>query len=126
MSTNKFFVLLSLLCIFSFIGVFFIQGSTELSGHMLLSYLGIAGFSFHNILFFYLAQIYSAKSMDRKYIGMIYMSVLTKLIIAVSLPVAYYLFHDRPNGSFVFPFIIIYIIFTVFETYVLNKMAVMR
>lgn len=64
--------------------------------------------------------------MDRKYIGMIYMSVLTKLIIAVSLPVAYYLMNNKPNGSFVFPFIIIYVIFTVFETYVLNKMAVMR
>ena len=127
MNANKFFFSLAILCVITFLGVFFIQGSNnDLSKHLILSYLGITGFAIHNIIFFYVAQIYSSKSMDRKYIGMVYMSVLTKLIFAISLPVAYYLLNSQPQGFFVMPFIIIYIVFTVFETYVLNKMAVMR
>jgi hypothetical protein len=106
--------------------VYIIQGRGELMQHVNLSLLGIIFFAMHNVVFYNYAKKFSANSQDQKYIGMVYLSVLTKLIIAVALPILYYYTNNKPAGSFVFPFIIIYVIFTVFETYVLNRMAVMR
>jgi hypothetical protein len=42
------------------------------------------------------------------------------------LPIAYYKIKNPESGHFVLPFLVIYVVFTVFETYFLNKKASMR
>ncbi len=79
-----------------------------------------------NIVVFNLARHYSNHSLDKKYLVLIYSNLASKFIIVLSIPIAFYFYYDKPPGSFILPFLLIYIVFTVYETWVLDRMAVMR
>lgn len=98
----------------------------ELKSYFPMAIVGISAFTFHNIVFYFYAKYLSEKSADRKFLGMIYLNFLVKLIIAVSIPVIFYYKMNKPNDFHIVAFIIIYISYTIFETYTLNRMAVMR
>ncbi|MBK8700972.1 MAG: hypothetical protein IPN29_16120 [Saprospiraceae bacterium] len=91
-----------------------------------LAYSGIAAFSLLNVGFFHLASLLSLHSADQAYLRMIYLNFLIKLIVAVALPAFFYFQGGKGGTGFIVPFVLIYVVFTVFETWMLNRLAVMR
>ncbi|HRD07736.1 MAG: hypothetical protein U0V54_08680 [Saprospiraceae bacterium] len=91
-----------------------------------LAMVGMGAFVILNIAFYYLASFLSYKSMDQAYLMMTWLNFSLKMIFALGLPAIYY-FKDHIGGAaFIVPFLLIYISFTVFETWVLHRMAIMR
>ncbi len=64
--------------------------------------------------------------MDKAYLMMTWLNFLFKMILALGLPFAFYLRDHVIGSAFIVPFLLVYISFTVFETWVLHQMAIMR
>lgn len=126
MNDNAFFS--SLLVVSAFVGlvVMYLHSNPKFQPFMLMSIFGMTIFIMLNVAVYYLAKYYSSKSMDQKYLGLIYRNLVLKFIIALTIPIGFYYYYQKPAGSFILPFLFIYIVYTVYETWMLNKMAIMR
>ncbi len=87
---------------------------------------GMIAFAMLNVCFYYLAAYLSKHSMDKAYLMMTWLNFLFKMILALGLPFAFYLRDHVIGSAFIVPFLLVYISFTVFETWVLHQMAIMR
>jgi hypothetical protein len=79
-----------------------------------------------NVIIFYIAKYYSRLSADKKFMNLIFSNFLLKLVIVIGIPVVYYLLNKPTESWFIVPFVVIYLVFTIFETWHLNKGAIMR
>jgi F0F1-type ATP synthase assembly protein I len=98
----------------------------QFSPFTLLSIAGITVYSLLTLLAYFLAKYYRANSMDTKYANFVYLNTSIKFLVTIILPVGFYFFYNKPRGPFILPFLLIYIVFTIYSTWLLNKMAVMR
>jgi hypothetical protein len=57
------------------------------------------------------------------FMNLIIVNMMMKFLIAGALVLWYYTSYAPYGGTFVIPFIIIYVCFTIFETYFLDKIA---
>lgn len=126
MRENKFYIALSVIVFSLYLVIYFIHQLQQFSPYFSISMTSLVAFTVFNIIVYHLAKIYSKQSSDKKYLGLIYMNFLAKLILVLIITVAFYFYYKEPPGFFVLPFLLIYIVFTTFETWVLNKMAIMR
>lgn len=104
---------------------FWYQGHPYAEGGA-LAVTGLAAFVVLNIAFYHLAAYLSKHSMDKAYLLMTWLNFLCKVLLALGLPAIFYFKYRLTGAGFIVPFLCIYISFTVFETWVLNKMALMR
>ncbi len=126
MKVQKFYTALLFVSILITMILLGLHSNTQLRPYTMLSIVGMATFILLNIAVYHLAKHYSDQSLDKKYMALIYQNLALKFVIALSIPIAFYFFYDKPNGGFILPFLVIYIAYTIFETWVLNKMAIMR
>lgn len=101
------------------------RGSYDATGRE-LAMAGMIAFAVLNVGFYYLAAYLSKHSMDKTYLMMTWLNFLFKMILALGLPFAFYLRDHVIGSAFIVPFLLVYISFTVFETWVLHQMAIMR
>lgn len=126
MTGSKFFTSLLAVTAFVAIVVMYMHSSPKFQPYTLMSIFGMVVFILLNIAVFYLANYYSQKSLDTQYLTLIYKNLVMKFIIALTIPILFYFYYSKPPGAFILPFLFIYIVYTIFETWILNKMAVMR
>lgn len=126
MRENKFYITLSAIVLILYLVLYLMHQLKQFSPYFLISMTSLGVFTAFNIIVYNLAKVYSKQSSDKKYLGLIYMNFLAKLILVLIITVVFYFYYKKPPGFFVLPFILIYIVFTTFETWVLNKMAIMR
>ena len=91
-----------------------------------LAFTGLTAFTLLNVFFYHLAAYLSKHSMDQAYLMMTWLNFLCKVLIALGLPVIFYFKYHLTGAAFIVPFLCVYVAFTVFETWVLNKLAIMR
>lgn len=88
-----------------------------------LGIISMAVFSALSIIQYIVAHKASNSSDKYLFINMIIGNFLAKLIITVLLILIYYKMTNPTDGKFVVPFIIVYVGFTIFETYFLHHQA---
>ncbi len=91
-----------------------------------MSYAAIFFLFLFNVFVFQKAKHYSENSDDKRYLGLIFANFLVKIVLVVGIPIVYVLLKKPQESWFIVPYIVIYIIFTIFETWYLNKGAIMR
>ena len=123
--TKFFFYLFSIVAFLTLI-LIPLHNSPRFSPYVDLSVISISILSVYNIIIFMLSSRYQKQSKEKQYISLIYLNFLIKLVLILAIPILYYLVKSGISKNFVIPFIIIYIFFTIFETYVLNKNIRMR
>jgi hypothetical protein len=74
-----------------------------------------------SLLTFYFAYLFSIHNKEQLYIGLVYINFLIKIIVVVGLPYHYRSIYDPKTSNFIIPYIVIYVLYTVFETYFLSK-----
>lgn len=126
MSESKFFKSFLASALALTILIIYINQNSYYHKYQDLSYIGLAVFSIYTIIVYYIAKVFSEKSWNTKFIKLIYINFLIKLIITIIIPLSYYYLKGQPTGNFVLPFLIIYIVFTIYSTWMLNKMVVLR
>ncbi len=91
-----------------------------------LYWLSIGLFTIYNIVVFIIAKYFSKNSNDKGYFVLIFLNLLLKLFFVIGIPILYFL-EVKPNDNrFIIPYVSIYIVFTIFETWYLNRSAIMR
>jgi hypothetical protein len=74
-----------------------------------------------NTFIFLLAAWFSYKNDEKKFLALAYINFLVKLILVVSIPLYYRTFFTPPESNFIIPYIVIYAVFTVLETWFLSS-----
>ena len=87
---------------------------------------GLLVFNLFNLIIYFVARRLSNKSDDHGYMRLVFMNFIIKLIIVIGMPLGYYFVKSPEESLFVVPFVLIYVLFTIFETWYLNKGAIMR
>jgi F0F1-type ATP synthase assembly protein I len=123
---NSFFLSLALFVLLLSALIYFIHTIDIYKPYSGLSFTAIGILTLLNIVFYFLAYYFSKHSADQRYLLMVYANMGIKFILIIGLAVAFYFYYHKPNGNFVVPYLIVYITFTIYETWMLNKMAVMR
>jgi hypothetical protein len=108
------------------VSLYIIHSRSDFSAYINLSIVGVVVYSLFTLFIYKLARIYTQHSMDKKYAELIYLNTFVKFVITIIIPVIYYFIYNKPPGFFILPFLLIYIFFTIYSTWLLNKMAVMR
>lgn len=78
-----------------------------------------------NVIVYTLAQRYSEQSDDKKYLSLVFKNFMLKLLVVIAIPFAYIKMGGEHN-DFIIPYVLVYISFTIFETFYLYKTAIMR
>jgi len=123
MTRNKFIKELFIAILASLISVVGLNFILEDKGDWPLSWIAIAFFTLLSILIFYFGDR-SAKSDDKyMFVRIILMNVMFKIIACFGLVAIYYKLYNPSSRFFVLPFLMVYLIFTVFETYCLIRQS---
>lgn len=126
MRASLFLLVLFIINVFLAIGLWQIHTTDRYAAYLDLSLIGVISLNVYNLAIFFLARHYSRTSNDKKYMHLIFSNFLAKLIIVMGIPTIYYFIKDPTENFFVIPFVVIYLIFTIFETWYLNRSAIMR
>lgn len=126
MSFPRFLIYLFLLVAILTGTVFGLEHYDVFKGGEELANTGIAIFTVINILFFLLAAYFSEKSDDKNYLNLVFLNFIIKLVVVLMIPLVYYEQHKPTTSNFVVSYIIVYVAFTIFETWFLSKNVKMR
>lgn len=94
--------------------------------HMNFYWTTLSALTSYNIIIFFIANYLSKKSEDKKFLRLIFINLFLKFLVVLSIPIVYFLFYHPEDNLFIIPYVAIYIVFAIFETWCLNKSAVMR
>jgi len=121
MTKTRFIILLLLTTVLSFILAGLINYLLEDQGDWSISIIGIVFFSCFSILMFFLGNLAMKSENKYKYIQLVMGNMMLKMF-ATFVVVAVYYQSSEPTGKFfILPFLSIYLVYTVFETYFMIK-----
>jgi hypothetical protein len=126
MSENRFFTILGVFAAVITLIAFYLHHISSIKPYMAMSMTYIFVLIILNIFYFYKAKILSNASDDQGYIRLTISNLMVKFFITIGIAVGFYIYYNKPRGTFIFPYLFIYLAFTIFETWMLNKQAIMR
>ena len=123
MSQRSFYTSLVLVSLFSAIVVFLLTLLPALQSSRAFSLFSILVFIWLSIAM-YRYGIISAKSEDRNAFTSVVMGfIVAKMLLCLGLIIAYIQVIQPPTRFFIYPFLIIYLIYTIFETFFMMKIS---
>jgi len=123
MSKSKFFQLL-FLTIGILIAIMYAMSLNEkINEHIDISYYAIPSFTFLSVLIYFLTEYLERQANKGMLLNLVIINVMFKFLIAFGVVLIYYKLRSPTDGIFVLPFIIIYVVFTIFETYFMSLQA---
>lgn len=122
MNVQRFFMLLLLTNVVSAI-ILLLLMQTTLRPYTSIGWLAMMTFSILSIIVFFLIDRVSQAKKKTLFIQIILANMMAKFACSVLIAGMYYVKMNPTDGVFILPFIIVYIVFTVFETYYMDKQA---
>jgi len=123
MSVSKFFQLL-FLTIAILVGImYFMSLNAKINEYIDIAYYAIPSFTLLSIAVFFLTEYLEKQPNKGMLLNLVIINVMFKFLIAIAVVLIYHKLRSPDDGIFVLPFIIIYVIFTIFETYFMSLQA---
>lgn len=123
MSKSKFFQLL-FLTIGILVGImYFMSLNEKINEYIDIAYYAIPSFALLSIVIYFLTEYLEQQANKGMLLNLVIINVMFKFLIAFGVVLIYYKLRSPSDGIFVLPFIIIYVIFTIFETYFMSLQA---
>lgn len=123
MTKRKFFLLL-FLTIGTLVAIMYLMSHNEkIYRYIDISYYAIPSFTLLSVAVFFLTEYLEKQSDKAMLLNLVLVNVMFKFLIAIGVVMIYHKLRDPEDGIFVLPFIIIYVIFTIFETYFMSLQA---
>ncbi len=95
----------------------------KVSPYIDIAYYAIPIFSLLCITMFFVTQYLDNGEKKKGLLNIVVFNVLFKFLISIGIVSIYQKFKQIEDGVFVIPFIIIYVVFTVFEAYFMSEQA---
>ena len=123
MSVGKFFQLLFLTLIILIGILYFMSLNQKINEYIDIAYYAIPSFTFLSIAIYFLTIHLEKQPNKGMLLNLVIINVMFKFLIAIGVVMIYHKTKNPEDGIFVLPFIIIYVIFTIFETYFMSIQA---
>ena len=123
MSTKRFITLTIITSFLAIIGIFIMDQFPQIALHRFFSIITFFVFLLSTAIIYMTAKKLVSHRNKFLFNYVVIASIFFKLIFAVIMIVAYQKLGTPENKYFVLPFVVIYLIFTIFETYFLSIMA---
>ncbi|MDF1698453.1 MAG: hypothetical protein P1U56_21560 [Saprospiraceae bacterium] len=123
MSKIRFFQLLFLTVALLAGILYFMSLNEKIYEHIDIAYYAIPAFTLLSVLIYFLTEHLDKQQNKGMMINLVIMNVMFKFLIAIGIVSMYHKLRDPKDGIFVLTFIIIYVIFTIFETYFMSVQA---
>jgi len=123
MKTSRFYLLfgITLICLCAFL--YLIGLSSKMQHYLDISYMAVPAFGILSLVIYYLT-IFMEKREDKSGLfNIVVINLMLKFLISALVIGIYYNTKNPSDGIFVVPFIVIYVVFTIFETYFMSEQA---
>ena len=123
MTKTRFFQLL-----FSTIGIlvlilYLISLNEKIFEYIDIAYYAVPSFTILSLVIFFLTEHLDKQDNKGMLLNLVIINVMFKFLIAIGVVMVYHKLRDPEDGIFILPFIIIYVVFTIFETYFMSVQA---
>ena len=123
MNKGLFFKQLGIVTILAAVALFFLNQSTLFHNYQLLAWLSLAFFIALSLLM-YIAGYKAAQSANKNdFTNVVLGSVMGKMLLSVLIIVVFNKWTEPADKFFLVPFFLNYLIFTIFETYVMMRLG---
>jgi hypothetical protein len=119
----KFLSYLAISNIISFVLFLLINIGVPLMSFLDLLLVSLAFFSFYNVALYYISMAATKSKIKNQFIHLVLYNVFIKIIFAFVLIFVYVKATEPSSKFFIVPFVIVYFVFTIFETYFMSLMA---
>ncbi|MFT6335196.1 MAG: membrane protease YdiL (CAAX protease family) [Saprospiraceae bacterium] len=123
MNLSRFFILFGITLI-GVSGLLYLLSLTEKMGYYIdISYYAVPAFSLLSIVIYFLTIFLERKPEKQGLLNIVIVNVMLKFLLSAVVIGLYYDMKEPDDGIFVVPFIIVYVAFTIFETYFMSEQA---
>lgn len=123
MKQNTFLLQLSLVSVLSFIFLFFLNQLPQFEPFQSFSYISCIAFILFSILMYFLAHRAALSSDKNLFLQQVLLTTSAKMALCLFVIVGYFKLAEPPSKMYAIPFLIVYLIFTIFETYFMMKLS---
>lgn len=122
MSVRQFTSQLLMVTVLVGVVVWLLSSLPVFHAHQRLSWLSLLLFSFISIVMYFTGRWGVNNDNKNTFIGLMYAYMGGKMFLSVVLIMLYYFYVEPETKLFILPFFVVYLIFTVFESYFLMKL----
>ena len=123
MTPKKFYIQLTILSIFVALLLVLLGMSNLIGSHLFLSWISWGFFILFSVGLFY-ASSKSANSENKHLFGQVFLlSIFFKMLFCATILIVYMLLTKPETGHFALPFLLVYLVFTIYEVYFVTKLA---
>lgn len=123
MNKTKFFQLLFLTIGILAVVLYFMSFNKKILEYIDIAYYAIPSFTLLSLLIYFLTEHLEKQDNKAMLLNLVIINVMFKFLIAIGVVIIYHKTRSPQDGIFVLPFIIIYVAFTIFETYFMSVQA---
>jgi hypothetical protein len=91
-----------------------------------IAYYAIPAFTLLSLVIYFLTEYLEKQADKGMLLNLVIINVMFKFLIAIGVVMIYHKLRNPEDGIFILPFIIIYVVFTIFETYFMSVQAKSR
>jgi len=123
MNLSRFFILFGITLAGVF-GLLYLLSLTDKMGYYIdISYYAVPAFSLLSIVIYFSTIFLEGKSEKKGLLNIVIINVMLKFLLSALVIGLYYDMKEPEDGIFVVPFIVVYVAFTIFETYFMSEQA---
>lgn len=123
MTSKGFFVQLAIISALVAAGLFFIIRLPQVQPHAMLSWLSLLFFMALSAVIFFSGRRSAENANKNVFTNTVLGFTMTKMLVCATIVVAYHKIVQPESKWFLLPFFVTYLIFTIFETYWMMKLA---
>lgn len=126
MNKSRFFQLLFLTIGILGLILYLMSLNEKINEYIDISYYAIPSFTLLSLVIYFLTEHLEKQANKGMLLNLVIINVMFKFLIAIGVVMIYHKLRAPEDGIFILPFIIIYVAFTIFETYFMSVQAKSR
>lgn len=123
MKHRTFFFQLSIISLVSFLLLFFLNKLPQFSPFQTFSYISCFAFIVFSAIMYFLASRAAVSSDKNLFLQQVLLTTSLKMALCLFVIVGYFKLAEPSSKMYAIPFLIVYLIFTIFETYFMMKLS---
>lgn len=123
MNISKFLILFGVTLVIIAGLLYMMSFNDKMFMYLDVSFYAIPAFSLLSIGVFFATVLLDRNPEKSIILNIVFLNVMLKILITAAVIAYYYNFKQPDDGIFVVPFIVVYVAFTIFETYFMSEQA---
>lgn len=123
MNHRNFFIQLGVISLGTFLILFFLNQLPQFAPFQTFSYISCLGFILFSALMYFLSYRAALSADKNFFLQQVMLTTFMKMAICIFVIIGYFKLAEPSSKMYAIPFLIVYLIFTIFETYFMMKLS---